>query len=192
MEARRPSAWPASDHPPLQQILQSRTGNGLDESPQQEPVGKSSQSRILGKRIGGSYADAQRDVANSVAAAEDSLIQQTEEGVQNGAGAKKDFVEEGDLGLWQHLCRLGLDDSLTKPSEVYGAENLARLREAAKKVLEIDPAYGPRDPPNRLTLGGARWPDDEQMLPGHRRQRDRIHQRLSLDQPSARICESCP
>ena len=124
-----------------------------------------------------------------VAAAEDALVEDAEQRVEDGGRAEEDLVEEGDLGLGQHARGLGLDDALLQAAQVDGAEDLAGLGEAAEQVLEVAAAERARDAAHGLALGGAGRADDEQVLARHGGEGDQLRQGLALDQAAGRVGE---
>jgi hypothetical protein len=99
---------------------------------------------------------------------------------------KKDLVEKRDLGFGKHAGCLRLDHPIPQPPQVDGTDDLARLGEPTKQVLEVAAAERSCDAANRLALRRARWAQDEQVLARHGRERHEVHQDLSLHQPSRR------
>ncbi len=167
----------------LQQLLEAGIAQRLDEDAEQEAVGERLQAGVVRERVGGADADAQGAVDHGVAAAEDPVVEQPQQRVQDGRGAKEYLVQEGQLGLRKHALGAGLDDAVAQLLEVDGAEDLRRLGEAAEQVLERGPAEGRGDASDSFGLGRSRGADHEQVLPRDGGEHDQLGQRLTLDEP---------
>src|SRR3954465_8473939 len=111
-----------------------------------------------------------------MAAREGPLVEDAEEGVEDGGRTEEDLVEEGDLGLGQHARGLRLDDAFLELAQIDRSENLARLGEPAQQIFEIPGSEGARDPAYRLALRGSGGPDHEEVLARDRGERDQLHQ----------------
>jgi hypothetical protein len=86
----------------LEQLLEPGIGDRIEEGAQEEPIGEGRERLVLGQRVRGAHAHAQRDADPRGSAAKRALVEQAEQGVEDRGGAEEDLVEEGDLRLGEH------------------------------------------------------------------------------------------
>ncbi|MNN09186.1 hypothetical protein D3C81_1220620 [compost metagenome] len=172
-----------------QQILQAVVGHRFDKHVQQEAVGERRQALVLGQRIGGADADAQRACDTRMAAAELAFVQQSQQGIEDGRRAKEDFVEEGDFRLRQHARDIGLHLAQAQLAQVDGAEQFGRFREAAQQIFEILAAQALRHAAYHRALRRAGRPDHQQMFARHGRQDHQFGQLFAVDQAGGGLAD---